>query len=111
MSNVLPFKRPARKVSVSKVKKSWYAWPVSLLRGLTSGIRVISLLIWPVIKWLIILDLLFAFLKMVFHTRPASGWYFMAHVIIACGICWFIWLYKPKAQVSENTGQLQKQSR
>lgn len=94
MSNVLPFRKPIPKKHLVVVKKSWHP-SGGLLRGLIKFVWVISVIIWPVVKWFIVLDLLFAFLKMVFNTEPASTWYFMAHALVAISIYWFVRLYNP----------------
>ena len=51
-------------------------------RGLWKFSRIFMILGWPIIRWFVYADLLFTFLRMIFHTNPHAGFVFALH----CGV-------------------------
>ena len=88
MSNVLLF--PKLKIN-SPIRVNT---PYSKIKGVLSGfiklLWAVSVITWPVSKWFIRLDLLFVFLKMVFHSPSFSFYYLALHLGFAVSFIYFI---------------------
>jgi hypothetical protein len=51
----------------------------AFLRLLLKLFQISMVLGWPIIRWFVYADLLFTFLRMLFHTRPYAGFVFGLH--------------------------------
>ena len=58
-------------------------------------IQTVLVLLWPIIRWLVYLDLFFYFLKMIMHTNNHAGFDFMLHYPIVLSGILFVFLYRP----------------
>lgn len=65
----------------------------ALLRGILRFFQCFILLGWPVIRWFVYLDLLLAFLKMVFHSNPHATVVFGLHCIVFLSGAVFVAFY------------------
>ena len=78
-----PAKEPSRPVNTGGVMK--VVW-------------VATVLLWPWVKWFVVLDVLFQFGRMIYHwNTPGSfaGWTFLLHFGVLTAITYFVSMYKP----------------
>ncbi|EHW7386046.1 protein kleE [Escherichia coli] len=71
----------------------------AVLNGLLRFVWVVTVLVWPVAKWIISIDVFFQFLRMFYHwDTPGvhAGWTFLAHFAVLTALTYFVSLYKPK---------------
>lgn len=85
-SVALPMEKPLRN---SKAKR--------FLRATLRWVWVLVAMSWPITRWMVKLDLLFAFLRMLFHVTPHAGFEFIAHCVIAAALAGFVIFYRPDA--------------
>lgn len=58
-----------------------------------------TVLIWPVLKWVVSLEVFFQFVRMIYHWNDAgsyAGWVFFAHFLALTALTYFVSNYKPK---------------
>ncbi len=70
----------------------------SLFSGLIKIIWVPVVIIWPILKWVISLDVLFQFVRMfVLWDTPGAypGWTFAIHFGVLTALTWFVSIYNP----------------
>ncbi|EMK0110371.1 protein kleE [Escherichia coli] len=71
-------------------------------RGVQALVRfvwVATVLVWPVAKWIISIDVFFQFLRMLYHWNTPgvhAGWTFLVHFAVLTALTYFVSLYKPK---------------
>lgn len=71
----------------------------TVLNAVVRFVWVITVLVWPVAKWIISIDVFFQFLRMFYHwDTPGvhAGWTFLAHFAVLTALTYFVSLYKPK---------------
>lgn len=71
----------------------------AVLRAVVRFVWVITVLVWPIAKWIISIDVFFQFLRMFYHwDTPGvhAGWTFLAHFTVLTALTYFVSLYKPK---------------
>lgn len=67
----------------------------AVVRGALKLFQISIILGWPIIRWFVYADLLFTFLRMLFHTRPYAGFAFGLHfsvflmAVFLVGFCGF----------------------
>ena len=67
--------------------------------GLVKVVWVVAVLVWPVLKWVVTLDVLFQFVRMLYHWNTPgvfAGWTFMLHFTVLTALTYFVSMYKPK---------------
>lgn len=67
--------------------------------GLVKVVWVVAVLVWPVLKWLVVFDVLVQFVRMLYHWNTPSafaGWTFLLHFAVLTALTYFVSLYKPK---------------
>ena len=67
--------------------------------GLVKVVWVVAVLVWPVLKWVVTLDVLFQFVRMLYHWNTPgifAGWTFMLHFAVLTALTYFVSMYKPK---------------
>jgi len=100
MKNVIKFpgvkdftKRiPERRAKVTTKKVSIPTFFVNLF-------WVVVVLVWPLLKWIVALDVLFQFIRMVYHwDNPDmnAGWVFLMHFAVLTVLTYFVTVFKPK---------------
>lgn len=60
---------------------------------------MLTVLAWPVLKWVVSINVFFHFLRMIYHwDTPGAyvGWIFLFHFLVLTGLTWFVSMYKPK---------------
>jgi hypothetical protein len=104
MTKIIQF--PKSSVSPIPETKSKQVEPVainerkglSFFAGLIKIIWVPTVLIWPLIKWIISIDVLFQFVRMFYlWNTPGAypGWTFAIHFGILTTLTWFVSIYNP----------------
>jgi len=71
----------------------------TLLSGMIKVVWVVTLLIWPVLKWVLSIMTFFQGVRMLYHwSTPGmyAGWSFIAHFTVLTAITYFVGVYKPK---------------
>lgn len=70
-----------------------------LLAGLVRFVWVATVLVWPVLKWVVSIEVFFQFVRMIYHwDTPGvyAGWTFLVHFAVLTALTYFVSLYKPK---------------
>ena len=70
-----------------------------ILSNLLKVVWVATVLVWPVMKWVLSFDVLFQFLRMLYHwTTPSvyATWTFFLHFSVLVLLTCFVSLYKPR---------------
>jgi hypothetical protein len=60
---------------------------------------VITVLIWPILKWVIAIDCVYQLIRMTYHWNTPSlhaGWTFAMHFAVLTSLTYFVSVYKPK---------------
>ena len=102
MSNIIKFPNdgnPAKMCAVTNNKK---AFDVRLKRTCDKIIRfiwVVTVLIWPMLKWVLSIEVFYQFVRMIYYWNSANvqtGWTFALHFTILTAFTYFVSIYKPK---------------
>ena len=70
-----------------------------VLSNLIKVVWVVTVLLWPLMKWILSLDVLFQFAHMVYHWNTPdvyATWTFLLHLAVLVVLTYFVSLYKPK---------------
>nr|ADD63324.1 KleE stable inheritance protein [uncultured bacterium pAKD4]AFU76024.1 KleE stable inheritance protein [Burkholderia cepacia] len=77
--------------------------PAAPRRGLfapvVKAVWVVVVLVWPLLKWIVSIDVFFQFIRMVYHWNTPgvfAGWTFLAHFAVLVALTYFVSIYKPK---------------
>ena len=73
------------------------------VKGIVSGIVrfiwVMTVLIWPMLKWLLSLEVFFQLVRMFYYWNTPgiyAGWTFALHFSLLTALTYFVSIYKPK---------------
>ncbi|AGJ01270.1 protein kleE (plasmid) [Pandoraea sp. XJJ-1] len=106
MSNIIKFpkeiEQPAAPAPVEPAAAS--AAPnkapgAGLLAGLVKFVWVATVLVWPILKWVLSIATFFQFVRMLYHWNTPgvyAGWSFLAYFAVLTAITYFVSIYKPK---------------
>ena len=70
-----------------------------LVAGLVKFVWVATVLVWPVLKWVLAIITFFQFVRMLYHWNTPgvyAGWSFLAYFAALTAITYFVSIYKPK---------------
>ncbi|MEF8738623.1 MAG: KleE stable inheritance protein [Candidatus Accumulibacter necessarius] len=70
-----------------------------VLSNLIKVVWVVTVLLWPLMKWILSLDVLFQFARMIYHWNTPDvypTWMFLFHLALLVVLTYFVSLYKPK---------------
>ena len=70
----------------------------ALLAGLVKIVWVVTVLLWPLLKWIVSFDVVIQFGRMVYYwNTPGShaGFTFLLHFAVLTALVYFVSLYKP----------------
>lgn len=105
MSNIIKFP-PGDSPPVNDVPLPVEAGkPVAYSRGrrivnvLVRFIWVVTVLVWPFLKWILSIHVFFLFVRMIYHWNTPgefAGWTFALHFAVLTALTYFVSLYKPK---------------
>lgn len=106
MSNILKFpkvKRPVPPVADEAPKKAGNpqsgATAVSDASPLVKGLWVTTVILWPVLKWIIALDCVWQFVRAMYYWNTPgtfAGMNFLLHFSAFVAVTYFVSCYKPK---------------
>lgn len=71
----------------------------SVLDGSLHFVWVVIVLIWPILKWILSLDVFFQMLRMIYHWNTPgvyAGWTFILHFSLLTTLTYFVSFFKPK---------------
>ena len=98
MSKVEDFPREKQAPSKAQVAPSQAAkTPDTPL--LIKGIWVVTVLIWPILKWVVSIDCVFKLIRAIYYwDTPGvhAGWTFMLHFGVLSALTYFVSVYQPK---------------
>lgn len=102
MTNIIKFPRQVK--AVAEVKQpAVAATPKAAGRGVGAavikGIWVLTVLVWPILKWVVSIDCVFQFARMMYHWNTPgvhAGFTFLAHFAVLTALTYFVSIYKPK---------------
>ena len=106
MSNIVKFPR-VRKLPSNKEEKI-AAPPTApalksrgpgLINGLVKFLWVTTVLVWPILKWVLSIITFFQFVRMLYHwdtPNVYAGWSFLLYFTVLTAITYFVSVYKPK---------------
>lgn len=63
------------------------------------GVWVLTVLAWPLLKWVVSIDCFYQLLRMVYHWDTPdvyAGWTFFLHFTVLTALTYFVSYYKPK---------------
>lgn len=67
--------------------------------GLRLGFWMLAVLVWPLLRWIVALDVFWQFCRMVyFWSTPGvyAGWEFLAHFAVLTALHYYVGIYRPK---------------
>jgi hypothetical protein len=67
--------------------------------GLVKFVWVATVLVWPILKWVLSIATFFQFVRMLYHWNTPgvyAGWSFLAYFAVLTAITYFVSIYKPK---------------
>ncbi|RZA30290.1 MAG: hypothetical protein EOP02_02010 [Proteobacteria bacterium] len=65
-------------------------------------LQIIVALVWPLLRWLLVLDVTWQFARMVYFWQTPgnhAGWTFLAHFAVLAGLTCFVGVYRPRRVV------------
>jgi hypothetical protein len=100
MTNIINFPRRAKPDIVDAPK---VAPPTPDTAGIgaavVKGLWVVTVLIWPILKWVVSIDCFFQLIRMIYHwDTPGvhAGFTFLAHFAALTALTYFVSVFKPK---------------
>lgn len=70
-----------------------------LFAGLVKVVWFVAVLVWPILKWVLSIEVFFQMLRMFYHWNTPgihAGWTFMLHFAVLTALTYFVAFYKPK---------------
>ena len=104
MSNIIKFPKEVKQAT-APVEPVAAPAPVAqapgagFFAGITKFVWVATVLVWPILKWVLSIYTFFQFVRMVYHWNTPgmyAGWTFLAHFAVLTAITYFVSIYKPK---------------
>ena len=110
MSNIIKFPRGEQAEPAPPVPVPAAAPPVepatvsntkgkAFLAGVLRFVWIAVVLVWPVLKWLVSIEVFFQFIRMIYHWNTPgvyAGWTFLLHFAVLTALTYFVSIYKPK---------------
>lgn len=106
MTNIYHFPRAKRRM-VPPAPTPAPATPVpaaATARGgvwaaLMRGVWVVTVLVWPLLKWVVSLEVLYQLVRMmIYWDTPGmhAGWTFLGHFAVLTALTYYVGVYKPR---------------
>lgn len=102
MTNIIKFPRQAD-AAVEVEPKASVPMPKVMGPGVgatvVKGVWVFTVLVWPILKWIISIDCFFQLIRMIYHWETPgvyAGWTFLFHFAVLTALTYFVSVYKPK---------------
>lgn len=70
-----------------------------LFAALVRWVWVVLVLIWPVLKWIVSIEVFFQAIQMFYYWNTPgvyAGWTFLLHFAVLTALTYFVSIYKPK---------------
>jgi len=106
MSNIIKFPKENSSpefVSVqdepTQPKEGFNAKGEAFLSALLRSIWIMTVLMWPILKWVLSIEVFFQFVRMLYHwntSNVSAGWTFLLHFAVLTALTYFVSIYKPK---------------
>ncbi len=103
MSNIVKFPRATKLPVIKPVELTPPTVPKvidqGLLAGLVKFLWVATVLVWPILRWILSIEVFFQFARMLYHWNTPgvlAGWTFLLHFAVLTAITYFVSIYKPK---------------
>ena len=99
MTNIIKFPVKTETSAQAARKPTPVAPRRDLFAPVVKAVWVVVVLVWPLLKWIISIDVLFQFIYMVYNRdTPGAfgGWTFLAHFGVLVALTYFVSIYKPK---------------
>lgn len=99
MTNIIKFPRGGASKAISasvnsaKPTNCFNARGKALLAGLVRFVWVATVLVWPVLKWIVSIEVFFQFVRMIYHwDTPGvyAGWTFLMHFSVLTALTYFV---------------------
>lgn len=71
----------------------------AILAGVWRAVWIVFVLIWPVLKWVVSIEVFFQLLRMMYHWNTPgvhAGWTFLLHFGVLTALTYLVAFYKPK---------------
>ena len=103
MTNIIKFPRQIE--AVAEIKQPAVATLPKTTAGssvgaaVIKGIWVLTVLVWPILKWVVSIDCVFQFARMLYHWNTPgihAGFTFLMHFAVLTALTYFVSIYKPK---------------
>lgn len=72
---------------------------VSVFSRVVKVVWVATVLVWPLLKWIVSIDVFFQAIRMMYHWNTPgvfAGWVFLGHFAALVALTYFVTIYKPK---------------
>ena len=103
MSNIVKFPKATKPPAIEPVEPVEPAAPKAVDQGLLAGmvkfLWVTTVLVWPILKWILSIEVFFQFARMLYYWNTPgviAGWTFLLHFAVLTAITYFVSIYKPK---------------
>lgn len=102
MTNIIKFSRQVKAVAEVKqpaVKVTPKAAVPGVGAAVVKGLWVLTVLVWPILKWVVSIDCVFQFVRMMYHWNTPgvhAGFTFLVHFAVLTALTYFVSIYKPK---------------
>jgi hypothetical protein len=111
MTNVIKFPKHAEAAATVDNTKPADGKPnakVEVAGAVVKGVWVVTILLWPILRWIISLDCVFQFGQMMYYwDSPGihAGWTFILHFSVLTCLTYFVSIYEPKDLYRAETGR------
>ena len=99
MSKIIKFSTMAEPPPKAQAAPAPKAQSGGALAGIVKAVWVVTVLVWPILRWIVALDVVFQFVRMLWywHTPGThAGWLFLLHFGVLTALTYFVSLYKLK---------------
>ena len=100
MSNIVKFPKATKPPSLEPMEPAApKAVDQGLLAGMVKFLWVTTVLVWPILKWILSIEVFFQFARMLYYWNTPgviAGWTFLLHFAVLTAITYFVSIYKPK---------------
>jgi len=102
MTNIINFPRPTKAVAerhppaISEVR---HIEGRSVGGAVVKAVWVLTVLVWPLLKWIVSIDCVFQLIRMIYHWNTPgmhAGITFTIHFAVLTALTYFVSVYKPK---------------
>jgi len=102
MTNIIKFPGPVKtdgEVKQPDVARTPNATEYGACAAVIKGIWVLTVLMWPLLKWVISIDCFFQLVRMMYHWNTPgehAGFTFLMHFSVLIAVTYYVSIYKPK---------------